>query len=133
MVAGIAALFLTGSGTLAAQPSPPEEQAQLAAIDAQITASQTETGTLELARADIARGDRLHALTVLESYLLNHRNSIPVRVEYAQVLCRLDDPLAGRYEMAKLATQGLDAQTATKLRAACGITPDQALSEYKAK
>ncbi|WP_173208008.1 FecR domain-containing protein [Sphingopyxis sp. BSNA05] len=118
------------SGQLAAQTvegaadpqDAPEVQAELLLLDAEIVESSTEGTALQLAAKQIESKDLSGAATTLERYLITDPESLVVRVEYAIILCRLDDLQAGRFEVAKIAENGLDQPTANRVQAECQIT-----------
>ncbi|WP_123906210.1 hypothetical protein [Sphingorhabdus sp. YGSMI21] len=91
-------------------------------LDAEIVESSTEGTALQLAAKQIESKDLSGAATTLERYLITDPESLVVRVEYAIILCRLDDLQAGRFEVAKIAENGLDQPTADRVQAECQIT-----------
>ncbi|MEH6661442.1 MAG: hypothetical protein V7679_07335 [Parasphingorhabdus sp.] len=99
----------------------PEVQAELLLLDAEVVESSTEQTALQLAARQIENKDLSGAATTLERYLITDPESSVVRVEYAITLCRLDDLQAGRFEVAKIAENGLDQPTADRVQTECQI------------
>ena len=82
--------------------------------------SSTSAGALALAREQAASGDLTGAAATLERALLLDRQANNVRLAYAALLCRLDDPQGARLELTKLDGQPDDDAGWAGVQAACG-------------
>lgn len=111
--------------TETALPDTPEALAEIALLEAEITASTTEESALQFAQQQIDGNDLTGATTTLERYLITDPESVPARIEYAIALCRLDDLQAGQFEVAKLAGAAVDETNVQRLQASCQIAPSQ--------
>lgn len=101
-----------------------ETEAVIAELDSAISGQQDEAGALFNAKQRSDDGDLIAAAAILEAYLLIDEESIGARVEYAALLCQLDDRQAADFELAKLAAIGIDPDSSARLDASCGTTPD---------
>lgn len=96
-------------------PAYAQQQDEGAEIDALLDASATPEGALALAAKQEAEGDLTGAAATLERALIDHAGAATLRVRYAMLLCRLDDPQRARLQFAQLG-QGERAEA----QAACG-------------
>ena len=95
----------------------------MSALDKLVLDSATPTGALTLAREQAAAGDLTGAAATLERVLLSDRQANGVRLAYAALLCRLDDPQGARVELTKLDGQPSDDAGWAEVQAACGNVP----------
>lgn len=95
-------------------PATAQQQDEGAEIDALLDASATPEGALALAGKQEAEGDLTGAAATLERGLIDHPGAASLRVRYAALLCRLDDPQRARLQLAQIKGDRSEAQ------AACG-------------
>lgn len=95
-------------------PAYAQQHDEGAEIDALLDASATAEGALALAGQQEAEGDLTGAAATLERALIDHGGAASIRVRYAALLCRLDDPQRARLQLAQIKGDRSEAQ------AACG-------------
>ncbi len=114
---GAAAVIVIG---LAVASPAIAQDGEEAALDHLIEASATPDAALALARNQIAVGELLGAAATLERVLIAQPGASDVRLAYAAVLCRLDDPQAAKLELAALTEAQGSTLAWDEARAACG-------------
>jgi hypothetical protein len=80
---------------------------------------QVDTG-MALARRQVAGSDLLGAVGTLERVLFAHPESVPPRLLYASLLCRLDDRQGAELELGLLAGKRIADSDWAGVTAACG-------------
>lgn len=128
-------LTLSAAALLGCQPFAAQAQAQpadaadgdaiAAQINAEISQQQTEAGALSNAQQHVQDGNLLAAARVLEGYLIIDQEAIAARVEYAALLCQLDDHQAADFELAKLAATKIADTQKAQLKSVCGVSTDE--------
>ena len=103
----------------------PDTDAIAEQLNSAIANQQTEAGALSNAQQHVRDGDMLSAARVLEGFLINDPESVAARVEYATLLCQLDDHQAADFELAKLAATKIGESQKSQLKAVCGISTDE--------
>ena len=108
-----ATLICTGGAALAQEPGEAD-------LDALISATESDSGALALARRQAGAGDLTGAAVTLERSLLlrSGPSSDNVRLYYASVLCRLGDTRRGIYQTT--IASGGDEAAWSEARQACG-------------
>lgn len=102
----------------------PDADATVEQLNSAIGNQQTEAGALGNAQQHVKDGDMLSAARVLEGFLINDPESVAARVEYAALLCQLDDHQAAKFELAKLAATRIGETQKAQLKTVCGVTTD---------
>ena len=84
--------------------------------------ADTDAG-MALARRQIGEADLLGAVGTLERAMFARPDAIALRLLYASLLCRLDDPAGASVELALLGRQDVTDESWAELTAACGPLP----------
>ncbi len=114
-------LFMLG-GSMIAVTAAHAQQSSESAIDALIDGSSSSANAITSAKAQANSGDITGAAATLERALLADPNANDVRLYYASMLCKLDDPQAARMELTKLDSQKTGDTAWGEMNAACGGT-----------
>ena len=109
LLIGLSAVALL-SPAVAAQEDPDSLAAATRQLDSGVA----------LARRQIAAADLTGALGTLERVLFAHPESVPPRLLYASLLCRLDDRQGAELELGLLAGKRIDDSDWAGVTAACG-------------
>ncbi|MCZ8370010.1 MAG: tetratricopeptide repeat protein [Porphyrobacter sp.] len=91
-----------------------------AALDALSAAAERPETALATASQQEAEGDLLGAASTLERALIENPQADDVRLAYAGLLCRLDDPEAARAELSALRSRPASGDAWQKMIAVCG-------------
>ena len=124
-------LSLLGGLAVLAMLSPPI----LAQDDPNALAEATEQvdSGIMLARRQTSVSDLTGALGTLERVLFNYPESVPARLLYASLLCRLDDRQGAELELGLLAGKQIMDADWSGVIAACGSVARPALPTRKNK
>lgn len=119
MSAELSGLLIGLCGTLGLAP------AALAQDDADtlVAASRQVDSGMALARRQIAASDLTGALGTLERVLFAYPETVPPRLLYASLLCRLDDRQGAELELGLLAGKRIADSDWAGVTAACGPVP----------
>ena len=100
---------------------PAFAQAPASDLDALITPSlKVDTG-MALARQQMADNDLLGAAATLERVLIANQDSVPARLLYASLLCRLDDRQGAQVEINLLPKKDVPDAYWSEVTTACGV------------
>ena len=91
--------------------------------DALIAASRQVDSGMALARRQIAASDLTGALGTLERVMFAFPETVPPRLLYASLLCRLDDRQGAELELGLLAGKRIADPDWAGVAAACGPVP----------
>ena len=96
------------------------QDTDVSAITATVDQSSSDAGAIAAARQQGDAGELLAAAGILERRLLASPDSNDVRIWYATMLCRLDDPQGARGELKLLDRQKFSEDAWSAMTTACG-------------
>ncbi|HYD36780.1 MAG TPA: hypothetical protein VEA60_04155 [Allosphingosinicella sp.] len=111
-------LLAAAAALLLASEAPAQDD-----VDAEVAATRQVGSGMALARSQIAASDLTGALATLERVLFAFPETLPPRLLYASLLCRLDDRQGAELELGLLAGKRIADPDWAGVTAACGPIP----------
>lgn len=127
MLLALYGLAISAPPTMAQTSAPPSAEAG-DMLDPLVDASANLESGLGLALRQQQSGLLLEAMATLERLLLSYPESADAMIMHAGLLCRLDDVVGGKAELAVLTQRGIDAASLAGAQSSCE-TADSVVAE----